>query len=635
MSHGGQAAELLGSQGVFTGDRGFAVRAGQQRLAGEIEQALKQGDTVVAEAATGIGKTWAYLVPALISGKRVVISTATKNLQEQLFERDLPRVQEALDTHAKTALLKGRANYLCRYRLQRAREEGSGSAVLEDLHAWASRSRTGDRSEAHWLGEDDVTWPQVTSTRDNCLGRECPYFDDCFVYRARQRAAEADVVVVNHDLLFASLALKREGIEDFLPGAEAYILDEAHKTPAIAAGHFGISLASGQFRALCDDTRAEAAKESGLLNTVLEPTENLQTATRKLAAALAEHEPRGHWPLQPPSAEIDEQLAALKTAIGELADALEVLEGAGSGLDHCAERARALSALLDEMDALESDWVHWYQLQRRGFQLNRTPLQLAGPFSELTTSNAAWIYTSATLAVGERFDHFTGQLGLQDATTLQVPSEFDYAHNALLYLPQGLSAPRAAGYDISALVAVTVPVINAANGGAFVLFTSRRALREATPLYKQVLDLPVFVQGEAPRTRLLEEFREAGNGVLLGTKSFWEGVDVAGSALSLVIIDRLPFESPNDPVFQMRQKVMAEEGLNAFMHWSLPEAVLTLKQGAGRLIRHANDRGVLMLCDPRIQNKPYGRIFLDSLPPMPVTTSIEDVRAFFDDASRG
>lgn len=634
------AAELLSHEGPFAVRSGFAPRPGQQRLAEAIESALKQGGTLVAEAATGIGKTWAYLVPALESGRRVVISTGTKNLQEQLFHRDLPAVQEALGRRRRVALLKGRANYLCHYRLERARAQGEHFSArradaLESLNAWSRRTQSGDIAEAHWLPEGDSLWPQVTSTTDNCLGGRCPFFDECFVYKARHQAQAADVVVVNHDLLFAALALRRDGVEELLPEADAYVIDEAHKVPATAAQHFGAALGSGQVRSLAEDVLAEAGDVSGALAALESPREELIGALNRLGAELAELEPRGEWPPESGGDQACQAAADLEAALEEMAGALAPLAEASPGLENCLRRTRALVSLLQRLSSDETGWVHWYELRGKGFGINGTPLSVSAPFSDLRGDNSAWVFTSATLTVAGRFEHFCEQLGLDAPETLSVASGFDYRRNGLLYLPARVPVPGRGGYDAQALVAACAPVLEASDGRAFMLFTSHRALRRAARLLSERLDHPLFVQGEAPRSRLLEEFRASGNGVLLGTRSFWEGVDVAGSALSVVIIDRLPFESPADPVFRMRERALREAGRHPFMEWQLPTAVITLKQGAGRLIRQENDRGVLMICDPRIRTRPYGRVFLDSLPPMRVTDSLDEVREFLhQDAPR-
>lgn len=627
------AATLLGPAGPFSGQAAFSPRAGQQRLAEAIESAIEQRGTLVAEAATGIGKTWAYLVPALQSGRRVVISTGTKNLQEQLFHRDLPAVQQALGTRRRVALLKGRANYLCRYRLELARTEGTRSPAradtLESLNAWAAGTGAGDIAEVHWLSEGDAVWPQVTSTADNCLGGRCPHFDECFVYQARYRAQAAGLVVVNHDLLFAALALRAEGVEELLPEADVYVLDEAHKVPETAAQHFGASFTSGQINALADDALKEAGQVGGAAASLREPRDDLRQAARRLAAALDGLPEREAWPPEGAGTGLAEAVAGLDQTLEAMAGALEPLAEASAGLENCLRRARALRALFQGLAEPEPDWAHWYQRQDARFGIHRTPLSVAAPFQQLRNRDAAWVFTSATLAVANRFDHFCDRLGLEETRTLTVPSDFDYRRNALLYLPGDTPAPDRRGYDARVLVNACAPVLEASRGRAFMLFTSHRALRQSRELLEQRLDLPLFVQGEAPRSRLLEDFRASGNGVLLGTRSFWEGVDVAGSALSLVIIDRLPFESPGDPVFRMRERALREAGRQPFMEWQLPTAVITLKQGAGRLIRNETDRGVLMLCDPRVRTKSYGRIFLNSLPPMPVTESLDDVRRFF------
>jgi ATP-dependent DNA helicase DinG len=637
------AREVLGANGPLAAHlSGFAPRQEQLELAAAVEQALDSQGLLVAEAGTGIGKTLAYLVPVVQSGQRVIISTGTKNLQDQLFYRDLPVVRAALGGGLKCALLKGRSNYLCLYRMERSRESGefpSKSAVseLEAVLEWSARTSDGDLSLASVISDDSSLWPFVTSTAENCLGAECPRFEACFVVAARKKAQDADVVVVNHHLLFADMAIKQSGFGEVLPGASAFIVDEAHQAPEIASQFFSASLSARQVSDLCRDALAEAGKISGGLATVREPVERCQQALRELQAQMAEHLPeRGSWQRLLERSEIRAQMQELDQCIADLGPAFEALEGGSQGMAGCAARRAELQLLMDRLDAQGANGeVRWFERRGRGFGLHITPLDVAEAFTRFREQlDAAWVFTSATLSVSGDFGHFTAQLGLQDATCLKLDSPFDYPNHALMWLPQGLPEPRHPDY-LAQLLEQVLPVMHASNGRAFLLFTSHRALQECAERLAAQADFPLFVQGEAPRSLLLERFRESGNGVLLGTASFWSGVDVIGEALSLVVIDKLPFAAPDDPVMEARSEALRQEGGNPFMQLYLPQAVIALKQGAGRLIRDVNDRGVLVICDPRAQNRNYGPAFLDSLPPMRRTQDRSEVLRFFEDEHTG
>ena len=627
---------LLGAEGPFAREvPGFVPRAVQQEMAAAVAAAIDERHALIAEAGTGTGKTFAYLVPALMSGKRIIVSTGTKALQDQLFHRDLPRVRGVLGARLSAALLKGRANYLCLHRLDQLRKDGRlGSreevAALAAIHVWSAATASGDRAELAEVPEDSPLWPRVTSTTDTCLGSECPMFSDCFVVRARRAAQEADLVVVNHHLLFADLAIKQEGFGEILPGAHAFILDEAHQIPELAGQFFSISLGMRQVTELAQDALAECAGATGalaLLQPVIEP---VVPTLRRLRLALDRHPAKGAFVQIENDAEVVRELDALREVLGTLAEALERHAERSRGIAAVHERALGFAARLAHLcDSGARDAVHWYELSPHGFMLHATPLDLAGPLRELREqSRAAWIFTSATLSVDRRFDHFARQLGLDDPHTLFLDSPFDYAHQALAWLPTGLPEPADPEYTDRVVEAV-LPVLEASNGRAFLLFTSHRALRRAAERLEGRVPYPLFVQGTAPRHRLLEDFRASGNGVLLGAASFWEGVDVAGDALSVVVIDKLPFAAPDDPVLVARLEALRDSGLNAFTEWQVPNAVIALKQGAGRLIRDIHDRGVLVLCDPRLSSKGYGRAFLGSLPPMPRTRSLADVQRFF------
>jgi len=648
----------------------FRPRAAQQALAGSVADAIDRRSTLLAEAGTGTGKTFAYLVPALLSGLKTIVSTGTRALQDQLFHRDLPRVRDALGSGLRSALLKGRANYLCLYRLEQARGEPrltsreqinpDQSRQFQRIVAWAGRTRMGDMAELDGLPEDTPLLPLVTSTVDNCLGNECPFWSECFLVQARQRAQAADVVVVNHHLLLADLALKQEGFGEILPGAQVFIVDEAHQLPELAAQFFGEGMSARPLVELARDAIAECKDVPGALPVLQAPAHLLDVATRGLRSAMEGLPARGtrYRALYEPA--VEDALHALDDALVHLRDALAPLREASPGLDSCHARAQlfvarlrrwndgsaAAGSMFDDDDhdtdaeaapsAVDApaadDGVLWYELTPRGFRLQRTPLDVSAPLrAHREASHAAWVFTSATLAVDGSFDHVAERLGIEAPQTLLTPSPFDWPHQALCYLPPKLPQPASQDYT-RAVVDAVLPVLEASGGRAFLLFASHRALRETAALLRdgsRDCPWPLFVQGEAPRHVLLQRFRESGNGVLLGAASFREGVDVAGGALSVVVIDKLPFAAPDDPVFEARLDAIRRSGGNPFRDEQLPQAVIALKQGVGRLIRTEHDRGVLVLCDPRLLGRSYGGVFLDSLPPLPRTRDIATVAAFF------
>jgi len=663
----------------------FVPRDAQLRLADAIADAFDARSVLLAEAGTGTGKTFAYLVPALLSGMKTIVSTGTKALQDQLYHRDLPRVRDALGVGLKTALLKGRANYLCRYRLEQAKGEPKFAnreqvAQFQRIVAWSGRTRLGDLSEMD-LPEDSPLLPMVTSTADNCLGSECPFWSECFVVQARARAQAADLVVVNHHLLLADLALKQEGFGEILPGAQAFVVDEAHQLPELAAQFFGEGLGARPLVELARDAITECKSVTGAIASVQPVAVQLEHATRALRTAMEVLPARGTRQRVAQEPAVVDGLLALADALARFGDTMAALRDAAPGFDSCLARAqefgRRLSrwmgrALSQEPSAeAEEEFAHeedaegafdagrgpredrfaegggltrggpdsdvasgqstsvlWYELSPRGFRLQRTPLDVSGPLrAHRERSHAAWVFTSATLSVAGGFEHVAERLGLIDPDTLLQPSPFDWNAQALCYLPPRLPEPMARDYT-TAIVDALEPVLQASGGRAFVLFASHRALREAAALLRDG-PWPLFVQGDAPRHVLLQRFRESGNGVLLGAASFREGVDVVGEALSVVVIDKLPFAAPDDPVFEARLDAVRRRGGNPFRDEQLPQAVIALKQGVGRLIRSESDRGVLVLCDPRLTGKSYGKVFLESLPPLPVTRQIDDVRAFF------
>ncbi len=632
-----QPADLLGADGPFSRLlEGFAPRRQQQEMATEVAEALEAGGVLVTEAGTGTGKTFAYLVPALLSGKKVVVSTGTRHLQDQLFHRDLPLVRQALDVPVRAALLKGRANYLCRYRLQqhlaagrfRSREQAAEATAIRD---WTGRTRSGDIAELTGIPEESRIWPLVTSNTDNCLGQECPDYADCFLVRARRNAQAVDLLVVNHHLLFADMALRDSGFGELLPDAEAWIIDEAHQVPEIAGRFFGDTLSAYQLLGLARDTVAAQLTEAPDSTALRDHAAGLEKGVADLRLALGKGERRAAWSTLLGRATATDALTALHDAIAALGAALVAEADRGKGLESCARRATDCVGLLEQLGEEIDGAVRWVQTYNRGFVLNRTPLDIAEPLQQqMARYPGAWVFTSATLAVGDSFSHYTERLGLDDAATHHWESPFDFGRQALLYVPRGMPEPRDPEYGEQVL-AVARPLIEASGGRCFLLFTSHRALRDAAERLDGDLDYPLLVQGDAPRAELLERFRTLGNAVLLGTSSFWEGVDVRGEALSCVIIDKLPFAAPDDPVLQARSDALRAAGGNPFMEHHLPNAVIALKQGVGRLIRDVDDHGVLTICDPRLFSKSYGRRFLGSLPPMPVTRDAEKAVDFFAD----
>jgi ATP-dependent DNA helicase DinG len=650
------AADMLAPGGALSrAHEGFIARDAQRTLATAIENAIADRDVLVAEAGTGTGKTYAYLVPALLSGTRVVVSTGTKALQDQLFLRDLPRVCAALGVRPRTALLKGRANYVCLYRLDQAWREGRHARredvqTLQALREFSGASRDGDLDGFPPLAEDAPLKARVTSSRDNCLGGDCPMYADCFVVKARRAAQEADVVVVNHHLLLADFALKQEGFGEILPGAGAFVIDEAHQFPETAAQFLGAALSDHMLREFARDLLAECGQVSGSLALLRAPLDALEAAIRSARLAMDRLPTRGSAAQLAASDAAEAALAELDRVMADLAVVLSGLLGSSPGMDTLGERLDELRLRLRrwrERDGVDGDDAHvdasgdgitddeirWYELSMRGFRLALTPLSVAGPLAQFRAqSRAAWIHTSATLAVDGDFDLFRRRTGLVDAQAMALPSPFDYARQALLYLPAGLPEPNHPAY-LAAMTDALAELVQASRGRALLLFTSHRALRYAAQALPERLDYPFFVQGQAGKHRLLEDFRSSGSGVLLGAASFWEGVDVPGNALSLVAIDRLPFAPPDDPVMTARMAAIRRDGGDPFNEWQLPQAALTMKQGVGRLIRTAGDRGVVAILDPRVRSKAYGRRILQALPPMPRTSDIADIRHFFDTMS--
>ncbi len=628
--------ELLGPDGPLAASvDGFAPRKQQQAMAEAVARTLEDGGSLVAEAGTGTGKTFAYLVPALNSARKIIISTGTRNLQDQLFHRDIPVVRHALGMPVEIALLKGRGNYLCHYRLALAQGEGrfQSRAVADKIvriGEWGGRTQSGDIAECADIDEADTVWPVVTSTAENCLGQECSDYDRCFLVQARRNAQAADVVVVNHHLLFADMALRDQGVGELLPYADAFIVDEAHQLPDTASAFFGHSLSTNQILELGRDSRNEYLRDINETNVLASCVDGLQKSVQDLRLLFGSKLRRESWRAVSQKPGLPDAIEDVRDGLAQLEDLLHPLAERSKGLEKCLQRCVSLRERFEKItgDAAEEN-IQWFEVHHRSIAFHLTPIDVSKQFREnMQTLPGAWIFTSATLTVDDNFGHFTERLGIVEPECVQWESPFDFSNQALLYLPPGMPEPNSPDYT-DAVIDVARQVVKQSEGRAFLLFTSYRALDRAAHVLRDELAYPVLVQGDAPRDVLLEKFRSAGNAVLLGTSSFREGVDVRGDALSCVIIDRLPFASPGDPVLQARIDAMRRRGLNPFFDFQLPAAVIALKQGAGRLIRDVSDRGVLVICDPRLRGKAYGKVFLKSLPSMPQTETIEDVERFF------
>jgi len=631
---------------------GFRHRAQQVEYAEAVLKAIESSGVLIAEAGTGTGKTFAYLAPALLAGGRVIVSTGTKTLQDQLFHRDLPRVREALGIPVDTALLKGRANYVCLHHLEAATQQGTFAAREEVAHlhkirSFAARSMSGDKGDCGDVPETSGAWAQATSTRENCLGSACKHYQECFVMKARKRAAEADVIVVNHHLFFADVALRDEGAADLLPAANTVIFDEAHHLPDLARLFFGQSVSTTQLIELARDTRLAEAQHARESTDMGDAAADMERAARELRIALGPASGRTALGAIRDRKGFDAALAALAAAVGALAGRLRAQEERAEEIRNCRARADAILAQLadwrgqDERpkedaygEPLAGGSVRWVEAYPQSAVLYVTPLDVARIFHEqMKGAERAWIFTSATLSVNGDFSHFQREMGLAEAVTSSWPSPYDFARQALLYVPAGLPEPNTEGYP-EAVIDAAWPVMRASGGHAFLLFTSLRAMdrgfeRLRARLEREKLDWPLLLQGRGSKNELLERFRRSPNAILVASQSFWEGVDVKGEQLSVVVIDRLPFNPPDDPVLAACIERINRAGGNAFMDYQLPRAVIALKQGAGRLIRDETDRGALMICDPRLVDKPYGKRIWRALPPFRRTRLLADVEAFF------
>ncbi|AIZ78718.1 ATP-dependent DNA helicase [Actinobacillus equuli] len=615
--------------------RGFRPRAAQLEMAQAVGRAVKFATPAVVEAGTGTGKTFAYLVPALLSGKKTIVSTGSKNLQDQLFNRDLPTIQKALKYKGKVALLKGRANYLCLERLDQVVAMGvlGDKSVLADLSKvskWHTSTKTGDLSECITIAEDSPILPQLVSTAESCLGSDCPHFKDCYVVQARRRAMEADVVVVNHHLFCADMAVKETGFGELIPEAELVIFDEAHQLPDIASQYFGQSLSSRQLFDICKDTNIVYRTELKDLAQLGKAADHLQKVVQDFRLLMGtEGTIRGNLRELFNDQKVVDGLTKVAENIDFLSDVIKKSLGRSETLDKIFERLAEVKVQLKKLsDTTVVGYCYWYEANGRSFGLHITPLTVADKFGEqLKNQQIGWVFTSATLEVGGKFDHFCQRLGIENAEQLVLQSPFDYANQSLLCVPRYLPDTNKS-HTLTELGKMLMPVIEANNGRCFLLCTSYFMMRGLADFLREHSKLSVLLQGETSKARLLEKFIAEENSVLVATQSFWEGIDVRGDALSLVIIDKLPFTSPDEPLLRARMEDCRLQGGEPFNDIQIPEAVITLKQGVGRLIRDVTDRGVVIICDSRLVMRNYGQTFLKSLPPSTRTRDLNKVIQF-------
>ncbi|WP_294086984.1 ATP-dependent DNA helicase [uncultured Actinobacillus sp.] len=615
--------------------KGFKPRKAQLEMAQAVGNAVKFAMPVVVEAGTGTGKTFAYLVPALLSGKKTIVSTGSKNLQDQLFNRDLPTIQKALKYKGKIALLKGRANYLCLERLDQLIAMGvvGDKSVLSDLskvRKWHQSTKTGDLSECTTIAEDSPILPQLVSTTESCLGSDCPNYKDCHVVQARKKAMDADLVVVNHHLFCADIAVKETGFGELIPDAELVVFDEAHQLPDIASQYFGQSLTSRQLFDLCKDTNIVYRSELKDLAQLGKAADHLQKVIQDFRLLMGgEGQIRGNLRDLFADQKIVNGLNKIAENIDFLSEIAKKSLGRSETLDKIFERLAEIKLLLKKFgDTTITGYCYWYEANGRSFGLHITPLTVADKFGEqMKGQKTAWVFTSATLEVGGNFNHFCQRLGIENAEQMVLQSPFDYASQSLLCVPRYLPESNKP-HTLTSLGQMLMPLIEANQGRCFLLCTSYYMMRGLADFLREHSSLNVLLQGETSKSKLLEKFIQEPHSVLVATQSFWEGIDVRGDDLSLVIIDKLPFTSPDEPLFKARMEDCRLQGGDPFNDIQIPEAVITLKQGVGRLIRDISDRGAVIICDNRLVTRQYGATFLKSLPPSARTRDLEKVIQF-------
>ena len=620
---------------------GYRVRQEQIDISILIDEAITHKKKLIVEAGTGIGKTFAYLVPAFLSGGKIIISTATKNLQDQLFTKDIPMIRDALKVPVSLAMLKGRSNYLCHLRLENAMIEGAfmtkeDVTYLHLVNQHAKHSVDGDRAELDSIPESSSIWPQVTSTKENCLGQDCSFYKECFVMNARKKALAADVTIVNHHLFFADLNMKEEGISELLPKATTVIFDEAHQIPDIASIFFGKNISTSQISEIVQDGFQIYLKHMKDVSDFEPILNDLEKANKDFRLVFPKESNR--YPYQKISSfnRFESSYQELVEKLKKMIELLTLHKDRDTEIEKYFDSANEILSGFDAwLKDKDNNSIKWIEVYSQSVQLNNTPLSIADMFaSHINNKSTSWIFTSATLAVKANFDHFKNQLGLLDADSLSKESPFNYAEKALLFVPKKMPEANHENFNF-AVVNQIYPFIKASKGRAFILCTTLKSMREIFTLLQDKietdqLDYPIYLQGDGSRNHLLNKFREHGHAILIGSLSFWEGVDVKGEALSLVVIDKLPFFSPEDPVLAARIDKINQSGKNAFMEYQLPNAVITLKQGAGRLIRDEFDKGVLVICDTRIIDKAYGKRMWQSLPPFARTRDDLEVIQFLE-----
>ncbi|PCI63622.1 MAG: ATP-dependent helicase [Gammaproteobacteria bacterium] len=623
---------------------GYLPRQAQLDMAEEVHAAIENQHCLIAEAGTGTGKTFAYLVPALLESKslenkKVIVSTGTKNLQEQLFYKDLPIIKKALKSNMQVALLKGRANYLCQYRLDlyqqtRGQLDAIGLQDLVKVKTWSTTTQTGDIGDLVDIAEDSAIFPLITSTVDNCLAKDCPNVEDCYLIKARKKAIDANLIVINHHLFFADMALKDTGFGELIPQADVVIFDEAHQIPDIASEYFGEAFSTRQLFELCTDVQQVYRTELTDVKQLGKAADKLLQSSQSFRLLFPYDPQRGNWRDKHQQQSFAQGFRDLKVDLDFLYQVIKICISRNEAIDNCFERTVNLLAKYDIMVNTDAFGLSfWYETTPRHVVLHQTPLSIADKFSAaVVKSNAGWIFTSATLAVDGQFTHFAKQLGLVDAKHLLLDSPFDYYQQSQLLVPRYLP-PANDRLRAQALATMATPLIKASKGACFLLFTSYRVLNQVADIFSEQLDMPLLVQGQMAKRKLLEQFIEQDNAVLLATASFWEGVDVRGDKLTCVIIDKLPFASPDDPLLQARCDDVKRQGSDPFKQIQLPQAVIALKQGVGRLIRDVNDQGVMVICDDRLVNRPYGQVFIKSLPEMKRTRNLADAVKFLQSLS--
>jgi ATP-dependent DNA helicase DinG len=627
FSDGGSLAGLIDD---------YQHRPEQEDMAHKIFSAISEGQDLVCEAGTGTGKTVAYLVPALLSKQKVIISTGTRHLQDQLFQKDLPLVLEALASPATTMVLKGRSNYLCLEHMELAIHDTKdlnyqNMSDLQEVVQWSSSTKTGDINELGMIEENSVIRSRITSTTENCLGQSCPSFDDCFVFKNRKAALESDLVITNHHLLLSDMSLREKGFGEVLPLADVIVFDEAHQLPELASTYFSQTMSTRQLLELITDIKTADHEEAGDIEELAGSLAKFEKLIRDVRLVFGREDQRLNWLEVWEKSLLSTALPTMLVAFQDVIDILETACGRGKLLDNCWQRAKAHYNYIDTyIETKNEESIRWVEIRGHHLYLNQTPVNISETFQQrLSEYNATSVFTSASLAINDDFNYYSRQLGLEECQTQVWNSPFDYQTQTRLYVPLDLPEPNQFEF-FDAFIERTIKLLSYSEGHAFVLFTSHQALKKSADILSKEIDYPIFIQGQAPRSELLNQFRHTKHGVLLGTSSFWEGVDVKGEALSLVIIDKLPFASPDDPVLQARLNHFSKQGSNPFMDHQVPQAAISLKQGVGRLIRDVTDRGVCVICDKRVIRKAYGKRIIKALPPMPITHELDDVKDFFN-----